>query len=310
MDFTKADFATRVNSELIGKYVNIASRAAGFIFSRFEGKVSDAAMADDLLVKIRAAAPEIREDFENREYAAAVRRVMELADRVNEFVDSEKPWEQAKDPAQAPALQRTASIALEAFRLLTLYLKPILPATAERVEKFLNCGELTWASVDTPLTSAHPISKFEHLMGRVDMKKHLDALVPGEAKVEKKAEAVLPGGEAIAATCSIDDFVKTDLRVAKVVECTTVEGSDKLLCLKLDVGEGRLRQVFSGIKSFYKPEDLVGKLVVMIANLAPRKMRFGVSEGMVLAASDASDKKSGVYLIEPFPGAKPGMRLH
>ena len=147
-------------------------------------------------------------------------------------------------------------------------------------------------------------------MGRVDMKKHLDALVPGEAKVEKKAEAVLPGGEAIAATCSIDDFVKTDLRVAKVVECTTVEGSDKLLCLKLDVGEGRLRQVFSGIKAFYKPEDLVGKLVVMIANLAPRKMRFGVSEGMVLAASDASDKKSGVYLIEPFPGAKPGMRLH
>lgn len=310
VDFTKADFATRVNSELIGKYVNIASRAAGFIFSRFEGKVSDAAMADDLLVKIRAAAPEILEDFENREYAAAVRRVMELADRVNEFVDSEKPWEQAKDPTQAPALQRTASIALEAFRLLTLYLKPILPATAERVEKFLNCGELTWASVDTPLTSAHPISKFEHLMGRVDMKKHLDALVPGEAKVEKKAEAVLPGGEAIAATCSIDDFVKTDLRVAKVVECTTVEGSDKLLCLKLDVGEGRLRQVFSGIKAFYKPEDLVGKLVVMIANLAPRKMRFGVSEGMVLAASDASDKKSGVYLIEPFPGAKPGMRLH
>ena len=314
VDFTKTDFVARVNGELIGKYINIASRAAGFIFSRFEGKVSDAAMTDPLLTKLREAAPAIRDAYENREYATAVRRVMELADRVNEYVDAEKPWEQAKDPAKAADLQRTASVALEAFRLLTLYLKPILPHTAERVEAFLHCGEQTWDTVNQPLSSANPIEKYQHLMGRVDLKKHLDALIPGTkaaapAAEEKKDEADLPGGEAIAPICTIDDFVKTDLRVAKVVECTTVEGSDKLLRLMLDVGEGRIRQVFSGIRAFYKPEDIVGKLVIMIANLAPRKMRFGVSEGMVLCASNPKDKKS-VYLIEPDAGAEPGMRLH
>ena len=314
VDFTKTDFVARVNGELIGKYINIASRAAGFIFSRFEGKVSDAAMTDPLLTKLREAAPAIRDAYENREYATAVRRVMELADRVNEYVDAEKPWEQAKDPAKAADLQRTASVALEAFRLLTLYLKPILPHTAERVEAFLHCGEQTWDTVNQPLSSANPIEKYQHLMGRVDLKKHLDALIPGTkiaapAAEEKKDEANLPGGEAIAPICTIDDFVKTDLRVAKVVECTTVEGSDKLLRLMLDVGEGRIRQVFSGIRAFYKPEDIVGKLVIMIANLAPRKMRFGVSEGMVLCASNPKDKKS-VYLIEPDAGADPGMRLH
>lgn len=314
VDFTKTDFVARVNGELIGKYINIASRAAGFIFSRFEGKVSDAAMTDPLLTKLREAAPAIRDAYENREYATAVRRVMELADRVNEYVDAEKPWEQAKDPAKAADLQRTASVALEAFRLLTLYLKPILPHTAERVEAFLHCGEQTWDTVNQPLSSANPIEKYQHLMGRVDLKKHLDALIPGTkaaapAAEEKKAEANLPGGEAIAPICTIDDFVKTDLRVAKVVECTTVEGSDKLLRLMLDVGEGRIRQVFSGIRAFYKPEDIVGKLVIMIANLAPRKMRFGVSEGMVLCASNPKNKKS-IYLIEPDAGAEPGMRLH
>ncbi len=314
VDFTKTDFVARVNGELIGKYINIASRAAGFIFSRFEGKVSDAAMTDPLLTKLREAAPAIRDAYENREYATAVRRVMELADRVNEYVDAEKPWEQAKDPAKAADLQRTASVALEAFRLLTLYLKPILPHTAERVEAFLHCGEQMWDTVNQPLSSANPIEKYQHLMGRVDLKKHLDALIPGTktaapAAEEKKDEANLPGGEAIAPICTIDDFVKTDLRVAKVVECTTVEGSDKLLRLMLDVGEGRIRQVFSGIRAFYKPEDIVGKLVIMIANLAPRKMRFGVSEGMVLCASNPKDKKS-VYLIEPDAGAEPGMRLH
>ncbi len=314
VDFTKTDFVARVNGELIGKYINIASRAAGFIFSRFEGKVSDAAMTDPLLTKLREAAPAIRDAYENREYATAVRRVMELADRVNEYVDAEKPWEQAKDPAKAADLQRTASVALEAFRLLTLYLKPILPHTAERVEAFLHCGEQTWDTVNQPLSSANPIEKYQHLMGRVDLKKHLDALIPGTktaapAAEEKKDEANLPGGEAIAPICTINDFVKTDLRVAKVVECTTVEGSDKLLRLMLDVGEGRIRQVFSGIRAFYKPEDIVGKLVIMIANLAPRKMRFGVSEGMVLCASNPKDKKS-VYLIEPDAGAEPGMRLH
>lgn len=307
VDFTKDDFQARVNSELIGKYVNIASRSAGFIFKRFEGKVSDAAMRCDLIDTIKAAAGEIKASYEDREYARAIRKVMELADTVNEYVDREKPWELAKAEGKEADLQRVASVALEAFRLLTLYLKPILPATAKKVESFLNCPLLTWETVETSLTSANPISKFEHLMGRVDREKQLDVLVPEKAP---EPEVVLPGGEAIAEQCTIDDFAKTDLRVAKVVKCEEVEGSDKLLRLELDVGEGRLRQVFSGIKASYAPADLVGKLVIMIANLAPRKMRFGVSEGMVLAASDASNKKGGVYLIEPFAGAKPGMRLH
>ena len=275
---------------------------------------------------------DIRAADEAREYARAMRRIMELADVINEFVDREKPWELAKDAARAADLQRVASIALEGFRLLTLYLKPVLPATAARVETFLNCGELTWESVNDVLSSSRPIAKFEHLMGRVDREKQLDKLLPEqaaavaapaacEAKAEKKpekkakkaepvADPNAPGGEPIAEVCSIDDFCKIDLRVARVVTCEEVEGSDKLLRLELDVGEGRLRQVFSGIKAWYKPEDLVGKLVVMIANLAPRKMRFGVSEGMVLAASSALKKNEGVYLLEPFEGAEPGMKLH
>jgi methionyl-tRNA synthetase len=308
VDFTKDDFQARVNSDLIGKYVNIASRAAGFIFKRFEGRVSDAAMSDPLLATIASARDAIRDLYEEREYGRAMRRVMELADLVNEYVDREKPWELAKKEGAEADLQRVASVALEAFRMLTLYLKPVLPATAERVEAFLNCGELTWESVSSHLSSSSPINKFEHLMGRVDREKQLDKLVPEKAPEPEAPK--LPGGEAIAPVCTIDDFAKVDLRIAKIVKCEHVEGSDKLLRLELDVGEGRLRQVFSGIKAFYKPEDLTGKLTVMIANLAPRKMRFGVSEGMVLAASDASDKKSGIYLIEPTAGAKPGMRLH
>ena len=163
VDFTKGDFQARVNSDLIGKYVNIASRAAGFIFKRFEGRVSDAAMNDEILTGIRAAAEDIRNDYENREYARAMRRVMELADVINEYVDREKPWELAKNPETADKLQYVASVALEGFRLLTLYLKPVLPATAERVEKFLNCGSMQWDSVNQTLSSERPISKFEHM---------------------------------------------------------------------------------------------------------------------------------------------------
>ena len=306
IDFTKDDFQARVNSDLIGKYVNIASRAAGFIFKRFEGKVSDAAMADPLIAEVAKAAPQIKDFYEDREYSKALRRIMELADTVNEYVDREKPWELAKTQGKEADLQRVASVALEAFRLLTLYLKPVLPATAQKVERFLNCGELTWETVASHLTSAHPIDKFEHLMGRVDREKQLDVLVPERAPEEEKP---LPGGQAIAPTCTIDDFAKLDLRVAKVVSAECVEGSTKLLRFELDVGEGRTRQVFSGIQAAYKPEDLIGKLVVMIANLAPRKMRFGVSEGMILCASAADGKPGELYLIEPFAGAKPGMRL-
>ena len=308
VDFTKSDFAQRVNSDLIGKYVNIASRAAGFIVKRFGGRICDAAMNNEILVKIRQAAETVKNYYETREFARATRLTMELADTINEFVDQEKPWELAKNPDAADKLHEVSSVALEGFRLLTLYLKPILPATAKRVEEFLGCGELSWASVDAPLSSENEVQPFKHLMQRVDMEKQLDKLVPEQAPVEEEP-ARLPGGEAIADECTIDDFTKIDLRVAKIVKCEEVEGSSKLLRLTLDLGEGRTRNVFSGIKSAYKPEDLEGKLTVVIANLAPRKMRFGVSEGMVLAASDAEDKSQGLFILEPHSGAVPGMRI-
>ena len=277
---------------------------------RFEGRVNDAAMNDPLLESIRERADEVKDYYETREFARATRLVMELADRINEFVDQEKPWELAKNPEAAEKLHRVSSIALEGFRLLTLFLKPVLPATAERVESFLSIDPLLWSSVATPLSSEHPIQAFKHLMQRVDMEKQLDRLLPNVPVVaEPVAVPKLPGGEAVAEECTIDDFTKIDLRVAKIVECDEVEGSTKLLRLTLDLGEGRTRNVFSGIKSAYKPEDLKGKLTVVIANLAPRKMRFGVSEGMVLAASDAEDKGLGLFILEPHAGAVPGMRI-
>ena len=252
-----------------------------------------------------------QEDWANevRDYARATRLIMELADAINEYVDQQKPWELAKSRDAAEKLHHVCSVALEGFRLLTLYLKPVLPATAERVEKFLGIEPQTWASVDAPLTSAHAIQPFKHLMQRVDMDKQLNVLVP-EKKPEPVEAPVLPGGEAVAAECTIDDFAKTDLRVAKVVKCEEVEGSTKLLRLTLDIGEGRTRNVFSGIKSAYKPQDLEGRLVIMIANLAPRKMRFGISEGMLLSASHATDKSKGLFVLSPDCGAVPGMRIH
>lgn len=306
VDFTKSDFAQRVNSDLIGKYVNIASRSAGFIVKKFEGRVADDAMQHPILTAIRACAAEVRECYELREYARGMRIVMELADTINEFVDQEKPWELSKDPARSADLQRVSSVALEGFRMLTLMLKPVLPATAARVEAFLSIAPMNWDDMDKPLSSANIVQPFKHLMQRVDMEKQLDVLVPEKAP---EPEPVLPGGEAIAPECTIDDFLKCDLRVAKIVKCQTVEGSTKLLQLTLDVGEGRHRNVFSGIQSAYKPEDIEGRLVVMIANLAPRKMRFGVSEGMVLCASDAADKGLGLFLLSPDCGAQPGMRI-
>lgn len=306
VDFTKSDFAQRVNSDLIGKYINIASRAAGFIVKRFDGRVCDDAMKDPVLLRLRERAEEIRNYYETREFARATRLVMELADVINEYVDQNKPWELAKDPDKADELHRVASVALEGFRLLTLYLKPVLPHTAENVESFLSIKPLAWSSVDDVLSSSSPIKPFKHLMQRVDMEKQLDALLPEKAP---EPEVALPGGEAIAPECSIDDFAKIDLRVAKIVKCEAVEGSTKLLRLTLDLGEGKTRNVFSGIKSAYNPSDLEGRLTIMIANLAPRKMRFGLSEGMVLAASDAQDKNLGLFLLSPDSGAVPGMRV-
>jgi methionyl-tRNA synthetase len=253
---------------------------------------------------------------------------MELADAVNGYVDSAKPWEQAKDPANAVALHETCSVSLEAFRLLSLALKPVLPTLAQGVEAFLAIGPLTWADANTPLSSQQPINAYKHLMTRVEPKQ-IDALIaanqeslqatdaPAGAAADKASKAKGKAAAAAAAktddaapeTISIDDFTKIDLRVALIVDCNLVEGSDKLLQLTLDVGEGRTRNVFSGIRSAYKPEDLKGRLTVLVANLAPRKMKFGVSEGMVLSAAGDGSGEPGLYIIQPDSGAKPGMQV-
>lgn len=306
LDFNPEDFMARVNSDLVGKYINIASRAAGFLAKRFGGRLSaDVGVEGRVLLDgLRAHAGTVADLYETREFGKALREVMLLADRVNEYVDQHKPWELAKQPGMDAALHDVCSVCIEAFRLLTIYLKPVLPALAAQVEAFLQVGPLDWHAAQRAL-GAHTIGSYQHLMQRVEQKQ-LDALLEPPAA----PAAPPPGGEALAAEIGVDDFFKVDLRIARIVKAEAVEGSTKLLRLTLDVGEGRHRNVFSGIAANYKPEQLTGKLTVMVANLAPRKMKFGVSEGMVLAASHADEKaQPGVYVLEPFPGAQPGMRV-
>jgi methionyl-tRNA synthetase len=308
VDFNPEDFMLRVNSDLVGKYINIASRAAGFIAKRFEGKLG-AASADGaaLLTSIQGIATQVTDLYAEREYGKALREIMLQADKVNAYVDQNKPWELAKQEGQDARLQDVCSTCIEAFRLISLYLKPVLPALAANVEAFLKVEPLTFSDAGKLLGAGHTIGAYQHLMQRVDVKQ-LDALF--EPPPVPVAEKILPGGEEIAPTITIDDFAKIDLRIAQIVNCEAVEGSTKLLRLTLDVGEGQTRNVFSGIASAYKPEDLVGKLTVMVANLAPRKMKFGLSEGMVLAAGHADEKaEPGIYILNPWPGAKPGMRV-
>ncbi len=308
IDFNRDDFMARVNADLIGKFVNIASRAAGFIAKRFGGQLGTPGTdGQALIATLQAEATAIAEAFEKRDTARALREVMLLADRVNEYVDANKPWELAKQEGADARLQDVCTTCIEAFRLLALYLKPVLPSLAAQVEAFLKLAPLQWSDAAATLGAGHTIGAYQHLMQRVDIKQ-LDALFEPPAAPEP--EQPLPGGEAIAETIGIDDFAKIDLRIAKIVDCQKVEGSTKLLQLTLDVGEGKTRNVFSGIASAYQPEQLVGKLTVMVANLAPRKMKFGVSEGMVLAASHADGKAdAGIYVLEPFAGAQPGMRV-
>ena len=327
IDFNPDDFTARVNSDLIGKYVNIASRAAGFIGKRFGGKLRGDALDAIELNTLRGAAEEIAALYDGRETGKALRRIMELADGINAYVDREKPWELAKDPAQAERLHTVCSVSLEAFRLLTLYLKPVLPAVAAQVEAFMNLRPLVWHDARAPLADGHAINAYAHLMQRVDPKL-LDALfepaapsapptatapttAPPTAAETTAPGAALPGGVAVGADITIDDFGKLDLRIARVVDCDFIEGSDKLLRFTLDVGEGRHRNVFSGIKSAYgEPKKLVGRHVVLVANLAPRKMKFGVSEGMILSASHADEKSApGIFLLDVDGGAQPGMRV-
>ena len=313
LDLNLDDFVARVNSDLVGKYVNIASRASGFLSKRFTGKVNDTAMNDSLLVQLRAAQKTIAEFYEAREYGKAMREIMAQTDAVNVFIDENKPWELARLEGKDDELHRVCSICLEAFRILTIYLSPVLPVVAAQAYAFLNIPVQTWANVDVPLSSANTINAYKHMLTRIEPT-HIAALLEANKQSLQATEHVVHVAprdiEPIAPTIGIEDFVKVDLRIAKILECTAVEGSTKLLQLTLDAGEGKTRNVFSGIASMYQPEDLVGKLTVLVANLAPRKMKFGMSEGMVLAASDkdGSDNK-GIYILEPIAGAEVGMRI-
>ena len=343
IDFNADDFMARVNSDLIGKFVNIASRAAGFVAKIFGGELgvnevqllSTITMTESMVLEaakharpgayadvtafVRAQSVEIETLYEAREFAKATRRIMQLADLVNSMYDAFKPWELAKQPEERIKLNMVCSAVIECFRLLTIYLKPILPSLAKQAEQFLGIAPLRFSDVGWSFPSGHRISQYAHLMQRVDPKQ-LEALFEPPAPVEPAQtaiETVAPGGEPFAPTITIDDFAKIDLRIARIVNSEAVEGSTKLLRLTLDVGEGAdaqgkpvTRNVFSGIASSYKPQDLIGKHTVLVANLAPRKMKFGVSEGMVLAASHGDEKSNpGIYVLEPSEGARPGMRV-
>ncbi|QJR14513.1 methionine--tRNA ligase [Usitatibacter palustris] len=348
LDFNPEDFLARVNSDLVGKYVNIASRAAGFIAKRFAGKLSDEplsagrelkhkmrgnlaapaapAAVDDqapsILFEVRSFADPIAADYEAREFGKAIRQVMFLADRINQYVDEQKPWEIAKEAGQDAALQWFCTLYLELFRILTVYLKPVLPKVAEDVEAFLALAKpLQWEDVANPLKAGHTIQPYRHLVSRVESKQIDELLAPPE---EAKPETAKPAaaGDApefrlepveppkppvllpVAEMISIDDFGRIDLRIARIVDAELVADADKLLKLTLDIGI-ESRTVFAGIRSAYTPKDLIGRLTVMVANLAPRKMRFGESQGMVLAAGDGNS----IYLLSPDSGAVPGMRI-
>jgi methionyl-tRNA synthetase len=317
LDLNLDDFVAKVNSDLIGKYVNIASRSAGFIAKIFDGKVhpNHPRNISPLLDEIRLEADVIASHYENRDFAKAIRLIMELTDRVNSYVDKEKPWVLAKDEAQREALHLACSTMLEAFRLLTIYLKPILPQTAKAVEEFLGIDPLSWHDWPGYLEPTQHINTYQHLATRLDPKlieamtaANLESMKPmtESHSQTRHAEAQQHAIAPIAETISIDDFSKIDLRVAKIVNAEHVEGAEKLLKLTLDIGEEQTRTVFAGIKSAYDPEKLKGRMTVMVANLAPRKMKFGLSEGMVLAASGS---ESGLYILSPDEGAAPGMRI-
>ena len=310
VEFSPEDFLARVNSDLVGKYINIASRAASFLTRQFDGALAPSADPSGAPAGSTAVALASRDDiaayFGDREFGKALREIMRIADSANEHFDTHKPWELAKDPAKAALLQAVCSDVLRCFRVLSIYLSPILPATCERIarELFGMSRAFTWADLDAPLVRVAP---YKHLMTRVELKQ-LEALFESPSPAAPADESVAKPGQGN--TASIDDFARIDLRIARIINAEHVAGSDKLLRLTLDAGEGRLRNVLSGITSSYKPEDLIGKLTVLVANLAPRKMKFGVSEGMVLAASHADEKANpGIYLLDPHPGAQPGMRV-
>ncbi|NAX48612.1 methionine--tRNA ligase [Photobacterium halotolerans] len=309
LDLNLEDFSQRVNSDVVNKIVNLASRNAGFITKRFDGKLADTFAEPALYQEFVAASDRIAELYENREFGRAIREITALADKANQYVDEKAPWVVAKEEGKDAELQSICSVGINLFRVLMTYLKPVMPKLAERVEGFLN-EPLTWEGIAQPLTG-HEIAKFKALFNRIDSK-HIEAMVEAskeDAAAEKAAVAKPAAGplveEPIADEIEFDDFAKVDLRIAKIISCESVPKADKLLKFQLDIG-GETRQVFSGIKSAYNPEDLVGKLTVVVANLKPRKMKFGMSEGMILAAGPGG---KDLWLLEPHDGAQPGMRV-
>jgi methionyl-tRNA synthetase len=310
IDLNLEDFMLRVNADLVGKVVNLASRTAGFIQRLFDGRLAQELHDPALYHEFVAASDSIAAAYEASDTARAMREIMALADRANQYIDQHKPWALAKEGGREDEVQAICTQGLNLFRVLMTYLKPVLPGMAKKVEAFLHFGELTWASPHQ-LMLHHVIQPFEPLMTRIEKDK-IEAMLeenktslPAPTDAAPAAESK-PAIEPIAETISIEDFAKIDLRIARIVKAEHVEGADKLLRLTLDIGS-ETRNVFAGIKSAYKPEDLEGRLTVMVANLAPRKMKFGLSEGMVLAASGAG--APGLFILSPDEGAQPGMRV-
>jgi len=310
LDLNLDDFILRVNSDLVGKVVNIASRCAGFINKRFDGQLSAQCTESELYQSFVDAGDAIADAYEQREFGQAIRKIMALADKANQYIDANKPWVLAKQEGKEQTVQDVCSVGLNLFRVLITYLQPVLPAMATEVESFLNIPALRWDAIAAPLTG-HTINTFKPLMTRVEQEK-IDAMLE-DSKDTLGSAATAPAETAsgplatdpIAETINFEDFAKLDLRIARISKAAHVEGADKLLQLTLDIG-GETRNVFAGIKSAYAPEALEGKLTVMVANLAPRKMRFGVSEGMVLAAGPGG---SDLFVLHPDDGAEPGMRV-
>jgi len=305
LDLNLDDFAKRVNADLVGKLVNIASRCAGFILDRFQGTLADSVFDEALYRRFASARHEIIERYEHREYSHALRTIMALADDANAFINEHKPWEIARRSGSETSLHEICSLGLNLFRVLVTLLAPVLPVTARNVGRFLNTPidePGTFSALDIPLT-AHRIEPYEHLMKRVE-KKDIDKMID-DSKPPVPAPTPSRDHEPVAATINIDDFARIDLRVARIVAADFVEGADKLLRLTVDLGDAQ-RTVFAGIRSAYQPDQLVGRLTVVVANLAPRTMRFGTSEGMVLAAGPGG---KDLFILSPDEGAKPGMRI-
>ena len=305
IDLSLEDFVQKVNSDLVGKLVNIASRTAGFITKKFDGQLSTDLANPELIEAIRAKCPDIRSAFERREFSKGTREIMALADDVNAWIADVAPWHLAKSEDTLAEVQPICTTAINAFRILVLYLKPVTPVLASKVQEFLQVGSLDYGTLNDTLLD-HTIAPFTPLLTRIEMSDVEAMIQPEVTEIDNSSKSETATNiEPIAPECTIDDFTKVDLRVVTIVAAETVEGADKLLRLTLDLG-GETRQVFSGIKAAYKAQDLVGRQTVMIANLAPRKMKFGVSEGMILAAGPGG---SDIYLLEPDRGAKVGQRI-